>query len=364
VAAVRALLVAAGLLPVVGIGPSGPGVQTLYRSTGAPITSFAQDGQLVAWFSAGAGKCNAVHMLSLHGVEVTLPKPGTNSVTCRWTIGTAPVDLAVADRTGSALWTLHEQASVDLDYVVGADVQEPRERRFSRLAHTHAGAGLWLGGVSGDGTTLVYSLATVAYANQLACLSGGSCSRKIVGGGVHRIVGRSNPLIPGTSAALQVSASAGRIAYIRAAGVASTGRPVANAHLPIEVRDAVTGALVAEVEPDGLPLAVALSPHRLAVLARSKGRLHVSWYDAASGRRLGSLAVPPRATPQLAASDRVVVYRVGRLITGIDLVSGRAHRLVKAAATPIGLSLEGTRLAWAENVRGTGRIRALSLSPP
>jgi hypothetical protein len=33
--------------------------------------------------------------------------------------------------------------------------------------------------------------------------------------------------------------------------------------------------------------------------------------------------------------------------------------LTEAAGTPIGLSLEGTRLAWAENVGGRGRIRAL-----
>jgi len=33
--------------------------------------------------------------------------------------------------------------------------------------------------------------------------------------------------------------------------------------------------------------------------------------------------------------------------------------LGRAAAAPIGLSLEGGRLAWAENVNGSGRIRAL-----
>ena len=36
--------------------------------------------------------------------------------------------------------------------------------------------------------------------------------------------------------------------------------------------------------------------------------------------------------------------------------------LVKTAATPIGLSLEGSRLAWAENLKSGARIRALHLS--
>jgi hypothetical protein len=362
VAPVRLLLAAAGILSAIGTGASGsPGVQTLYRNAHGPITSFAQDGQLLAWFSTGSDGCNAVHIFSLGGVVVRLPKPGTTNVTCRWTIGTATVGLAIAATNGSALWTLEERASVDLDYVVGAQVRDPRERRFSQLAHTDAGAGLWLGGVAGDGRTLVYSSATVGYVNQVACLSGGSCRRRIVGGGVHRVVGRRNPLVPGTRAALQVAAGGGRIAYIRAGGVSDEGRPIASASLPVDVRTAATGALVARVEPAGVPLALALSANRLALLTRSSGRLQVTWYVAATGRRLGAVRMPPGTSPQLTASDRVVVYRVGRVIGAIDLTSHRAHKLVRAAATPIGLSIEGTRVAWAENVKGTGRIRALYL---
>lgn len=358
---VRLLLAAAGILSVVGAGSSGPGVQTLYRNTHGPISSFAQDGQLLAWFSSGPGGCNAVHVLSLGGVAVTLPKAGTRNVTCRWATRGTPVGLAVAAARGSALWTLRERASVDLDYVVGAEVRQPRERRFSQLAHTVAGAGLWLGGVAGAGKTLVYSSTTVGYVDQVACLSGGSCERRIVGGAVHRVVARRDLLVKGTSAALELDASAGRIAYVRAAGVSDTGRPVPSPTLPIQVRKAATGALVTRVEPDGLPLALSLSPHRLALLTRSGHTLRVSWYVATTGRRLGSVRVPAGTSPQLAASDRVVAFHVGRLIEAIDLTSRRAHKLLRAAAPPIGLSLQGTRLAWAENIKGTGRIRALFL---
>jgi hypothetical protein len=41
--------------------------------------------------------------------------------------------------------------------------------------------------------------------------------------------------------------------------------------------------------------------------------------------------------------------------------TGRAKTLAKAAATPVGLSLDGTRLAWAENLKRNARIRALRL---
>lgn len=363
-ARVRLLIAAAGILSLVGSGFSGPGVQTLYRSPTGPISAFAQDGQLLAWYAPGkAGRCNAVHVLSLRGVTVTLPKAGTSNVTCRWTMGSGPLELAVASGEGSTLWTLHQEGSVDLDYVVGAAVRSQQERRFYQLAHTRAGAGLWLGSVAGSGSTLVYSTITVAYRDQASCLSGGSCARKIERGDIHRIVGRRDPLVPHSQAALQVATAEGRIAYVRAAGVDAGGRPVANAHLPLEIRTATTGKLVSRPRPDGVPVAIALSPHVLAVLARRGGKLHISWYDVASGRRVGILRVPPTTSPVLGASDRDVVFHVGRVIEALDLGSRRAHKLIKAAAPPIGLSLSGARVAWAENVDGHGRIRALSLSP-
>jgi hypothetical protein len=36
--------------------------------------------------------------------------------------------------------------------------------------------------------------------------------------------------------------------------------------------------------------------------------------------------------------------------------------VAETVGAPIGLSLEGNRVAWAENVKGRGRIRALNLS--
>jgi hypothetical protein len=359
VRSVRIFLAAAGLLLLVGAGSPGSGVQTLYRSGSGPITAFAQDGSLVAWFSPGRRSCNAVHVLSLGGVKVTLPKPGTSNVTCRWDVGQAPVRLAVAAGTGGALWTLHEHASIDLDYVVGADVKQPRERRFYQLAHTHAGAGLWLGGIAGDGRTLVYSIVSVGYVNQVACLSGGSCERRIRGGGIHRIVGRSNPLVPGTGPALQVATASGRIAYIHAGTVDENGRPSARPDARVDVRTARDGALVTSLKSRGTPLAIALSPHVLALLERSSRGTRIAWFDALRGNLLGSVPVPSTTSHALGASDQLVVYRVGRVLHAIDLAHGEVRRLVQTETTPIGFSLVGSRLAWAENVNGKGRIRAL-----
>jgi len=85
----------------------------------------------------------------------------------------------------------------------------------------------------------------------------------------------------------------------------------------------------------------------------------VSWYDAATGKLSGSVAVPSATSPELTASDQLIVFRVGRSIRAANVATHHVTTLTEAAGTPIGLSLEGTRLAWAENVGGRGRIRAL-----
>jgi hypothetical protein len=351
--------VALGVLSVVGSGSSGPGAQTLYRNASGPITAFAADGSVLAWFAPGGHSCNAVHVLSLTGVKVTLPKPGTRNVTCRWSVGDGPVALAIAQSADGALWTLHERTEVVLDYVVGADASQPRERRFDQLAHTRAGAGLWLGGIAGSGSTLVYAATAVAYVNQVACLSGGSCRLKLAGGAIHRVVGRDNPVIRNTGPAVAVATAAGLIAYIPARSVGSDGRPLAG-RSSIPVRSAQTGALVARIEPGGLPLGLALAPHVLVLLDRSAGEKRIDWYDAERGTRLGSVRVPRATSARIAASDRLIVYRVGNVLHAVDVRgNGPPRRLWKASTKPVGLSVKGTRVFWAENPGGKGRIRSL-----
>src|SRR5487761_1560219 len=170
----------------------------------------------------------------------------------------APVSLAVAGNGGSPalLWTLHESAAraVRFDYVLGATVSDPRERRFQEVAHASHGAGLWLGGVAGSGETLVYAVAEVAYKDQVACLSTptepGACELKVApGGGIYRIVGRKPPTrIKGAPAAVAVAASGNDVAYVPAIGASTVdGHPLASRNVPVEVRDVNTGSLVLSV---------------------------------------------------------------------------------------------------------------------
>jgi hypothetical protein len=339
-----------------------PRPQTIYQLTGGTIQAFAQDGQAIAWFTPSTKACNAVSVLSVaNGARVLLPdeSPGAPNVTCRWEV-VQPVRLALAG--DDALWTLREVGPVPFDYILGAGVSDPRERRFKEVAHAGKGPGLWLGGIAGSRTTLVYAVASVAYVDEVACLSGGSCEMKIAGGGIYRVMGRKPPpLIEGTTAAVSVAASATSVAYVPAASVGKGGMPLPAADLPIEVRDVRTGALISHAMPQGTPLAIALSATVLAALERTPSGLRIAWYDPASGDLRGSVPVPAGTAPELTANDQVVVFRVGRSIRSVAVATQKVTTLTQAAATPIGLSIAGARVAWAENVKGRGRIRALTV---
>jgi hypothetical protein len=52
---------------------------------------------------------------------------------------------------------------------------------------------------------------------------------------------------------------------------------------------------------------------------------------------------------------------MARSIFAVDAARGRPHRIARAAATPIGLSVVGRRIAWAENLGRKARVRALTL---
>jgi hypothetical protein len=352
-------------------------VDTLYTSPAhRTIAAFAQDGDLVSWFAPGASGCNEVWVWQLGGAQQRLPAQGAEShnVTCTWQVPAgSPVGLALAGNNGSPalLWTLHESAAqaVRFDYVLGAAVANPNERRFQEVAHTAKGAGLWLAGVSGSSSSLVYAVADVAYADQLACLSTpnahGACRLKIDGGGVYRIVGRKPPLpVKGAPAAVAVAASGDNVAVVAAAGTSSTdGRPLASANVPVQVRDSLTGALVASVTPIGTPLAVGLSGEMLGLLGRAKGKLVLSWFDLSKGSLAGSVHVPAGAAPEISVADHTIVFHVGRSIRAVDTGTHRITTVAQAAAAPIGLSITGSRVAWAENVAGRGRIRDVLLQP-
>jgi hypothetical protein len=356
---VRALLATAGLLVLAGSAAAGsPSAHTLRKSLTGPIEAVTQDGSSLAWFTYGGTQgCDAIHVLSPGKPDRTLPQPSPESMTCNWDLTDGQSQLAFARGISTALWTLHESGPAPFDYVLAAAVGGP-ERTLERLAHASDGTGDWLGSVAGSGKTLAYSWNDVEYVDKLACLSGGSCRRKIADGGIRIVTPTGKAPLPSVGPALQLAASAGRIAYVPATRVQGN-RAGASTNGFVNVVDGTTGSPISSASVRGIPAAIALTPHVLAVLTQRGPKDRVVWFSATTGTRLGSVLVSRRAAPQIAVSDQLIVYQVDRTLYGVSTTNGSIRMLAKTAQTSLGLSLANDRLVWAENRESYGRIRAL-----
>jgi hypothetical protein len=334
-----------------GTGSSGRAkpvtARTLVVEEG-PIRAFAQDANTIAWI----GRSYDVHVRRLAA--------RTGSIVGR-TSSRGPVARPLALAGTRALWTSYAGGnSVEITLWSG------------KLDVDHLGyspgdnAGSFLGGVAGDGATLVY--AVVGQFSPCSC--GGPLT--VTGGGVSIVTEhQSPPAIAGIFPPVKLALSRGRLAVVPAASpVPNDGyTPRAAENGPVNVYD-LSGRLLLSVPETGIVRGIALSWPELSVLVeRPDGSKWIERYDA----RTGELIAVPEHGDQLGAQTRIAlaatglatgsigtVYRVGRTIY---LLSNRQQpKLVwRAAGTPLGLSVEGRRIAWAENVKGRGAIVALTL---
>jgi hypothetical protein len=361
----RVLFAAAVSLVAAAAPAAGANPKTLVSLPGASIVGFTQNGPFVAWFVKKQGRCNTVHIRSLvNPLSAVVPNVGARNVTCTWQVGTGPIPLAI-DANANTLWTLRESTPLQYDYLIGAGAlpANQSERRLQQLAHTSKGAGLWLGGIVGSGNTLAYAVTSVDYQDEAGCLAGtDTCAMMIAGGGVYRFDGW-HPKLVYNRPAVALAASDNTIAIVPTDSVTKTGKPVAGADLPIIVVDAKTGSQISSFSPQGTPVAIGLSEHVLATLERTPIGTRVAWYNPLTGTAIGSAPVATATGPELAVSDKYIIFRIGRSIRSIDITTGRIRTIARAASSPIGLSLVGSRLAWAENLKnGGGRVRALYLA--
>jgi hypothetical protein len=130
----------------------------------------------------------------------------------------------------------------------------------------------------------------------------------------------------------------------------------------VDVREVPTGRLISRFEANGRVKSIALSAAYGAVATY---RPSIELFDSETGQRLASVAA---AAERVAISGTHVVFAIGRTIKHLDVRTQRVSQLAIASSRPIGLSIEGTRVAWAENLpprtsRNRARIRAISLTP-
>jgi hypothetical protein len=359
---VRAIVAAAGLLLLAGSAIAGrPTAHTLRKSARGPIEAIAENNGVAAWFTSSNKTCNEVHVLAPGKHDRTLPQPLSVGNTCGWDLTDGQSQLAVASRMSTGLWTLHQSGPQPFDDVLAASYGGP-ERTVGSLHHTNDGTGQWLGGVAGAGRTLAYSWDDVEYVDPSGCLGGtGSCRQKISDGGIRLVTKNSVTPLPGAEPALQLATSSGRIAYIPAT-IVHGNRPSATTNASLPIVDAATGAVLGQPKVHGIPIAIALSSHVLAVLTTLAGpHDRISWFSAADGTKLGSVLVAAGAAPQLAASDQLIVYRAGRLLRDVSTHGKHLGKLAQTGLNCVGLALARGRLIWAENHNGTGRLRGLAV---
>lgn len=109
---------------------------------------------------------------------------------------------------------------------------------------------------------------------------------------------------------------------------------------------------------------MAFSGSFVAVLVRTP-QTHVrvlQVYRPSTGALVSSVSVPRTTAPDLAATaDGIVVFPVGREIRAFDVRTGAIRTIAIARTSPLGLSIDGRRVAWVENQRRRGVIKAVAL---
>ena len=342
--------------PASNAKPTKP--KTLVTEKG-PIRAFAQDAEAIAWI----GLSYKVHVRSLLlGASAVVGSAAPVA-------GTPKPALALAGTR--ALWTQFA-GGTSMEYGLWTSTFGARPMLIDLFMGGNGDpGGIFLGGVAGDGPTLLYGKTAERCDNP----GGVDCKRlDVTGGGVIFVTGQFEQSSVSTIPAPVMLAFAG---HDPQSGQISQGMvAVAPAESPLlsDLGDAPRVAengsvqvyrflnkpvLVSSVAPRGTIKAIALSFPQLAVLVqRTDGTKAVIRYAAKGGALLGTTVVPKATASELSVSKAGIVYRVGKNI--YLLGSGQPKLVWKASGTPIGLSIEGRRIAWAENVKGHGRIVALT----
>lgn len=330
----------------------------LFTAT-APIHSFAQSGGTLAWASG----CK-IWERSAAGGSTTL-------------IGTSCQVDAFALAGTRAIWGGFTDCCIEGYGEIQTAGRGAKQTTLRDINQAYHAWGDFLTGAAGGGDTLVYSLTIIDMspdktvddsAGWIHCLPHDPCTWDVTGGGVWRVVDTKIERIAGTPPTALLAAIRGKIALVptdrrRIPGPCTnekpTGCPEARTAdtARVEVRDVTNGRITASFKPAGRVTALALDTRSTAVLVRSAGKARVEWYATSSGKQLGAVSVSAKVANRVAVSGRTVVFARGRTIFALDIQAKRVRELAQTGAAPVGLSIEGARVVWAE----IGLIRAIDV---
>jgi len=312
--------------------------------SGGQVQAFALDGSRMAWIS---GSCRTVRVRKVAGGTATVL--GDAKLTECDDRGTPLIALAGT----RALWTEQTFGNFTYTHVLtnAADDHKPA-KRLDYLVHQNDLDGDWVTGLAGDGGTLVYVDLVVAGRTLPDDTDVYFADR----GSVRRVLHRSVHIVRQSDPPFRIAASGARIAVVyadRDQHQAAILRPSYTVRVL-----GLSGDTISTITTGRRPRAVALAPPYVVLLDGSQVDLYR--YNTATGTLVRS-SDPVFAGPALDAAGLTVVGRSGRRIWTYDIASGGSRQIATAASTPIGLSIEGHTVAWAENVREGGRIRTVTV---
>jgi len=316
------------------------------------IYKFAQDRTTIAW--VGPKYWLHVQQLSTHKT---------------WHLGHLEPSVRAGYRSGPRALVVEGKRVAWMNYggvmthEAAISTRAPGEPKATLVdAYGYADAtneGMYFGGLAADANTLAYGDAAVYCQPKYRCFSDRQ-EYVVSGGGVHRSTGlKTYPQrIQGIPAPVAIALSEGRLAVIPADTSASTtAAPHPASNGPVGVYD-LAGRPVTTVVPVGTAREVALAWPTLAVLVQQRdGATAIERYDARNGALIDRTQAA--GASQLAIGSGGTVFLVGSTI--YTLRSGLAQILWRPQGKPIGLSVEGRRVAWAVNIGERGRIVTLEL---
>jgi hypothetical protein len=338
-------------------GPSTP-PNTLVSSP-RPIYAFAQDGNTMGWIASDAR------------VRVRSLTTGKTWVVGRVDPSERAYGASLALAGTRALWAW-DSGGNSYETAFASAAPGRAQSGFPGLAGgaRNFGDGERFAGIAGDGVSLVFGWADETCAGAPFgvcdfCNPLGTCPLVVNGGGVAAVppqaMSQRPPTIPNVPPPALLTVGSGRVAVVAARSPTPQGDwvPRVGEDTPVDVFD-LGGRPVTHIPLIGTVRGVALSPNALAVLLeRPDGSKVIVRYGLGTGIFLGGSDLLPLGATSLSVSTGGIVFRDGPRIYRLH---GRKPRLVAVAgAAPIGLSIEGKRIAWAENMHGQGRIRTVSL---
>jgi sugar lactone lactonase YvrE len=344
----------------------GSVVRELKDAGDAVMPHWSPDGSLLAWVDIDG---EHIVVARADGTDIRRIGGPTGGLALAWSPDGTEVDYQAAGELDAVTVDGVVRRVSALPAGVGAMTAlawSPDGKRF--VAGFEPG-GLWIGGGGGLvrlATDTVYGAAWSPSGDEIAyAASGAILMTRPDGSGAHRV---SNPDVGDFDAAPAWTPDGKQLVFARDAGgwdlytVAADGSQEqeltttapTRAVDPAQIRRVDDGGLVETLQQATSGSEIAMSRSVVAIF----GRGVLSTYDVAGGRLIRSLRVDGA---HFVVSGETVVYESGDAVFAVDARHGPSRLVARTHGMPIGLSVVGRRIAWAENRDGRGAILTLTL---